>query len=441
MSASGIDYPITITLKAINQTNGALEEVADKLGKLGGKGEHAHEGLFNLLGGEAILGIGEKIGEAGEKIFEFGKEAFEVAKQLVESTVEAGAALGALSKRTGLSANALVQWQYAAKQSHVGAEDFASAMDHLNKRVGEAKAGGGSLLKFLNKVSPAFAKQLKGVHSNEEALDLLSKAFEKVQDPQKRAALQAAAFGKGARDMGVFLGQGVEKLKELRAEGGLLTGDQTEFVRNSEEAEEAINRISTAFDALKNQTVAALLPALEPVFTELTKLLVDNREDLKSWAHDVRDGIHAWFEGGGLERVHTGLSEIATDLKYIYRWGKLAFDAVNLMNPVGLMRGAGHFQSGLSDLAGDLEKLQGSARDVDRSGAGSVAPSYETRQVGSQFIKVPRLTGADAVASGDRAAANYGLTVDFKNVPHGTKVRGSGGPAVEYSVDFNLGTQ
>lgn len=335
-------YPLALVIKAVDKATGPLREMnakikafTDPLQKL--SKDAGFPKLFDAFKGvgSAASKVGDEAGKLITKFFAVGAAAGYAGYEILKSTVDAGDKLAEMAKRVGLSVDAYAQLQFAAGQAHVDQEEFNASMDQFNKRLGEVKAGGGPLLKFLEKVGPGLATQVKGAKNVEQAMGLMANAFESIQDPQRRAALSAATFGKGNLQMGQFLGQGSAKIHELMKRYFEIAGSQEKFAETSEALKKAMNETDAAFNGLRNAAAAELFPALTQLAGVLTTFLASNREGLKAWAQETGKAIEDWVKGGGVDRLIQGFKDFA----------KTAGEVIDMIGgPKGLAIAFGAFQ-------------------------------------------------------------------------------------------------
>jgi hypothetical protein len=322
---AGKNYPITLVIKATDEATGKLRKISAQIGsatqpsrKLGDsfKAMSSNLGLPKLF--EGFKGVGSALGNVGSEAAKLGAAVLGMGTvagfalfSIVKGSVEAGDKLAEMAQRTGLAVNTYASLGFAAAQADVSQEEFNGAMDQFNKRLGEAKANGGPLLEFLKKTGPGLAKQIKGAKSTEEALSLMTDAMTRIKDPQRRAALAAAAFGKSGLQMGQFLGQGSEAVQKYQKRFMELSGDQTKFAEGASVLDNAMRETQTAFDGTKNAVMGELFPAFTKLSEAVTKFLVQNREGLRAWAEKTGAAISKWVDGGGLDRVVKGLQDFA----------------------------------------------------------------------------------------------------------------------------------
>lgn len=313
------DHDVNLIIKAHDHASGPLAGLAAKLRalKVLDPATHGHHEGHTLQG--AFKEIGKAGKELGKEVFELGAKLGELLAigggvafvELLHGSIEAGQHLEKMGKQLGMTADAYAQLAYAANKADVSQEEFDSAMQKFTKGVGEAKAGTGGLLEFLKRVSPVLAAQVRHAKSNTEAFDIMTKAIAKVEDPSRRAALSAAAFGKGSIQMGVFLGEGTEKIHEQMEAYEHLAGEQGEFAESAGEAEGALKDTRAAFAGLTHAAATELLPVLTDLAETAKEFFVEHRGELKEWAHETAGEIKAWVHGGGLQSLAHSLAEIA----------------------------------------------------------------------------------------------------------------------------------
>jgi hypothetical protein len=317
------EFPLHLVIKAVDEATAPLRAINAKLKAFTAPIRKLNNS-FRALSDEAGLprlvkgfkGVGSAVSKVGSEAMSLGLQIAGMATAagfgfyaIVKGSMEAGDKLGMMAERVGLGVDAYAQLQFAAAQADVEQEAFNSAMDQFNKRLGMAKAGGGELLAFLEKVAPALATQVKGAKNTEEALALMTGAFEQVTDPGKRAALAAAAFGKSGLQMGVFLGLGSKAIQAYRNRFYELAGSQEKFAQTSDELDQAVRETEQTFKGAGATIAGELFPALTDLAKALTNVLAGNRGQLREWAKETGAAISAWVKRGGVTEVKDALVE------------------------------------------------------------------------------------------------------------------------------------
>ncbi len=371
-------YPLSLIIRAVDGVTKPLEAINSRLEKTGARLSAPFAKLGNSLGalGKAagIPAIAESFGKVSSAAGNLGEKALGLGAMfagmatagavgfagLVRSAEEAGSRLNDMSAKTGLSVNAFAQLEFAAKRAGVGGEEFAGGMEKLNKGISEARRDTGPLAELLKKVGPAYLRQLKGVKSNEEAFNLLAAAMQKIQDPGKRAELATAAFGRSGVGMINVLKDGPAGVAQLRAEFLKLSGDQSGFAANSDALGDSFDNLETALLGVRNTAAGALMPALTRLTDIVTGFVAKNRDGIQQWAERTGAAIQKWIDGGGVDRLVTGLGDLKnTVVTVVDKVGglgnALGLVAVAMAGPT--LVAAGQFGLALAALGADMVLL------------------------------------------------------------------------------------
>lgn len=283
-------HPIILIIQAVDKFAGPMKNIAARIGKLG-------KGLGNV--GEAAKTVAGRFAALTGAV---GLSAGGVAAAIHE-LMNSGDQLAEIADRVGIGVDAFASLRYAAEQADVSQESFNTAMDFFSKSLGQAKANGGPLLEFLNKVSPKLAEQVKNAKNVEAAMSLMTDAFAAIKDPQKRAALATATFGRAGQQMGAFLHQGSAAIQSQQAEFLKLAGSQEAFAKSSGELDNASRRTKTALMGVATTAAGLLFPALVKIADAVTGIVSSHRADIEAWATTAAKAINDWIAGGGIQEV------------------------------------------------------------------------------------------------------------------------------------------
>jgi hypothetical protein len=297
MAGRDKEVALSISIRAVDKAttqikriNDRLDKVFEPFSKLRKEMGTLHErlGLDKMAAGFKGIGgmvtrlatqVGVVAGVAAGAAFGFKK------------LVDAGDTLGDTAERVGFTVDALAQLRFAAERSGSSAEELDAGLTTFNKTLGQARAGTGRFAAFLKKVSPALLRQVKGAKSNEEAFDLMARAMSQIEDPAKRAALAAAAFGGSGVALAPLLGKGAAGIEELRQRYFRLAGPQQKAVEQASKLKDSFQDLGSATDSVK----AALLSGLGPAFLEMseraTAFLTANRARLTAWIQDFGEKL------------------------------------------------------------------------------------------------------------------------------------------------------
>lgn len=319
------EFPLALVVRAVDKATGPLRAMTARIERVTAPIRNLSKdwakfseaaGLGKIAGG--FKGVGSAFGNVGREAFGLSARLLGLGAagafamfSIVKGAVDAGDNLATMAGRVGTTVNWFASMSHAAAQADVDQESFNGAMDQFNKRLGEAKAGGGPLLAFLNKVSPALAKQVRSTKSTTEAFNLMTDAFAKITDSEKLAALSAATFGKSGLQMGQLLHQGSAAIQEQQYAYMQLAGSQEAFAKNAGELDNAMRETRTAFLGLRSAALGSLFPAFTKLAKGLSDFLVKNRDGIAKWATETGAAIQKWVEGGGLERLGESLKSFA----------------------------------------------------------------------------------------------------------------------------------
>lgn len=325
------EYPLSLVVRAVDKATGPLKRITERLNVANapirefsktwkGFAEAANlGGLSKSLSGfgGALKNVAGETVALGAKLLGIASAAGFALFTVVRGAVDAGDKLGEMAARVGVGVDVYASLGFAAAQADVDQEQFNTSLDQFNKRLGEAKAGGGGLLEFLKKVSPRLGEQVKNAKSTEAALSLMTDAFARIDDPGKRAALAAAAFGKSGLQMGNFLHQGSKAIQEQQRRYLELAGSQEAFAAGAGDLDNALRESETAFLGLRSAIGGALFPALTKLAGLVTAFVVKNRDGIKLWAEGAARAIQAWIDGGGFQRLVDGFSRVASGIGWV----------------------------------------------------------------------------------------------------------------------------
>ena len=251
--------------------------------------------------------------------------------------------LGKLTERIEFPIEEFQTWRFAAQQSGVSNDAFAKSMDRFVKRIGEAKARTGTLYGILKRGNPTLLRQLRATSDSAEALDLYRRALSKVEDPTKRAALTAAAFGRAGLQMSTRLTASEQSIRALRLEAeqnGIVTKAQA---RAAEQYNDALASLKGAVGGLLQSALLPMMPAITRVMRRTRDWVAANREviseRLTSFLRDtgarilrVARSIGTWVAvnedlirsdlTGFLEGARSAMTKLRDNLPQIVKWLK-----------------------------------------------------------------------------------------------------------------------
>lgn len=245
----------------------------------------------------------------------------------VEELATANDTIAKTARRAGVTAATLQELRHALGLSGAEAAEVDKALTVFNRSLGDARAGTGSLSTFLRRVSPDLQRMLLETKSTGEAVDVMFDALAALPTQQERAALAAAAFGRGGLKMTLAVENGTDALRaareEVRRYGNVL---DERALGQSEAFNDELARAKLAWQGLKSVFGTAFIAAALPELKKLTDWFVANKDhayDLaRGFASDVVNGIGAVAKA--VPDIAAALGKVVGAIKDVIEWfGKL----------------------------------------------------------------------------------------------------------------------
>ena len=286
---------------------------------------------------QQLTAVGAGVTKLGAGIAAVGAAIVGPIAAAVQHFTAAGDALGKMSARTGVSASALAELGFAAEQGGATIEDVEKGIRKMQMTLGDAAQGTKTAVDALRQVGLSF-DQISGMKP-EDQFQAIAEGLNGISDPTMRAATAMDIFGRS----GTMLLPMLSTLREVREEArqrGLIPTD--EAVRDSEELNDAFNRVRrtglSAFFEIGAAVAPMLLPALEAVSnitTGVIRWIRENQQLVRTVALIgvglLAAGTAIAAIGGGIVAAGMVVGSIATILPVI------ATAAAAVLSPVGLI--------------------------------------------------------------------------------------------------------
>lgn len=229
---------------------------------------------------------------------------------LLKAFASSSEEITATANKLGLTTDALQGLRYAADSLGVEQGALDSSLTSFVKRLGELRAGTGSLLTGLEDLDPGFARIIASANGTDEALFMMLDRIAKFPDAAKRAALAAAAFGRSGsglvnffRDGPDALGDAIQRARDLGAVLG------SEVLARGLLLDDAIDDLTARSKGLAYTVVAQLAPVLASLMEDFGADLDENREGILQWARDFADRLP-----GRIARFKLALKDLRAEL-------------------------------------------------------------------------------------------------------------------------------
>lgn len=398
MAGKGKDFPLSITVKAVDRATSTLERINKKLETQFKPFQKLRDQITDLGKNTGIGKISEGLKGIGSVVKSVtigfgalaaaGYGAFHVVKGMVDEFDD----LGGTASKLGVTVDALAQLRYAAQKSDVEVGELDASFGAFNKQLGLARAKSGKLYGFLGKVSPVLRKQVLATKSSEEAFGLMADAIVKVEDPAKRAALATQVFGGSGASLIPLLARGSKGIGELRSRYMQLAGSQEGAANAAGQMDDAMIDAEASFKAIKGQILVGLAPAFTMLTEKVTAFFSKNRERIGAWAKDFGEKLPARIEK--LASVLRSVGEVIASVVHAIGW--LVDKIGGAENAVKLLAGGFLAFKGLQ-LAGHIGQIAQGFIGVGTAATGAMGA------IGKLGGAVPILTGVYLAA---KAAAD-----------------------------------
>lgn len=315
----------------------AVDKISPALKSIGEQAKATRGLLGNIAGPEFRQGfgdVGKQIRNVRGNLNKFGQSLKEVGKNIaifsaaagvvgygmasiVMKTTDTAGALDDLALRTGMSAEELQKWGYAALQTGISNEEFYKSLEIMNKNMGALKSGTGPLAQSISKISPALSKQLKGAKDNTEAFEIMLKAIRQVPDVNKRAYLATQFFGKSGMPLINLAAESEESLIQLRKRAQELGILSNQDVAAAAVFGDRIDDLKTKWGDVKDTFSTGLIPYLTPMVSKLTDFLVNNKELINKLVNAVVKPIGNWLENLDFKAITEDILDFIETIKSV----------------------------------------------------------------------------------------------------------------------------
>lgn len=265
------------------------------------------------------------------------------AKTAVMDFAKAGDEIAKTSRQIGLSAESLQELRFAADRQGVSNGMLTSSLQKLNKNVGDAKAGTGTLTTFLRKSNPELLKQFQSVKSNEEAFNLFTKEINKLPNQIEKAAFAQAFMGRSGQEMMKFVEAGPDGILALRQEAqkyGIVMS--TQVAEGSEKFIDSLTNMNSAFKGLGMSIIGGGVKPITELMQSIANfisddekmnaLLADTKDILETSLPIIGGIVGAWAAYNAIIKVQAAYESALATAKLIHAvaTGKLTLAQVGL---------------------------------------------------------------------------------------------------------------
>lgn len=315
------------TEAALLKQKRALEESKDAVENFGQEESKAEENTQDL--GDALNDIGGKFGISLPKemtntlngmlkidtqtlvtIGTFAALAAAVAeteKALISLTIESAAYADEIltqSVVTGLSTEALQEYQYAAELVDVSLDTLTSSQAKMIRSMDAARRGSKEQAEAFDKLGISVQNADGTLRDAQDVFGDAIDALGAISNETERDAIAMTIFGRSARDLNPLIKAGRDGLRELTQEAhdvGYVMGEEALDALGA--VDDQLQRMNRSSEALKNQIAVGMAPAVENLMKKGTDLFVRLQEAA---------------EGSGILEVFGALLDVVSALEPLF---------------------------------------------------------------------------------------------------------------------------
>lgn len=189
-----------------------------------------------------------------------------------------------LSTVTGLSTDALQEYQYMAELMDVSLDTITGSLSKLTKQMYSAKDGTGTAAEYFKALGVSVTDSNGELRDSNEVFTEAIEALGQIGNDTERDAIAMGLFGKSAQDLNPMIQTGAEGMEAFRQEahdmGYVL---DTEALGSLGAMDDSFQRLTLASDTLKNQIGLALAPVITTV--------IEGAVALMQWATPMITGL------------------------------------------------------------------------------------------------------------------------------------------------------
>ena len=189
-----------------------------------------------------------------------------------------------LSTVTGLSTDALQEYQYMAELMDVSLDTITGSLSKLTKQMYSAKDGTGTAAEYFEALGVSVTDSNGELRDSNEVFAEAIAALGQIGNDTERDAIAMGLFGKSAQDLNPMIQTGAEGMEAFRQEahdmGYVL---DTEALGSLGAMDDSFQRLTLASDTLKNQIGLALAPVITTV--------IEGAVALMQWATPMITGL------------------------------------------------------------------------------------------------------------------------------------------------------
>ena len=231
----------------------------------------------------------------------------EVEKALISMTKESAAYADEIltqSAVTGLSTEALQEYQYAAELVDVSLDTLTSSQTKMIRSMDAARRGSKEQAEAFDKLGISVQNADGTLRDAQDVFGDAIDALGAISNETERDAIAMTIFGRSARDLNPLIKAGSDGLRELAQEAHNVGYVMSEEALDALGAvDDQVQRMNRSNEALKNQIAVGMAPAVENLMKKGTDFFVRLQEAA---------------EGSGILEVFGALLDVVSALEPLF---------------------------------------------------------------------------------------------------------------------------
>lgn len=282
------------------------EGLGDALNDIGGKfGISLPKEMTNTLNG--MLKLDAKTLALALSFAAVTAAVVEVEKALISMTKESAAYADEIltqSAVTGLSTEALQEYQYAAELVDVSLDTLTSSQTKMIRSMDAARRGSKEQAEAFDKLGISVQNADGTLRDAQDVFGDAIDALSAISNETERDAIAMTIFGRSARDLNPLIKAGSDGLRELAQEAHNVGYVMSEEALDALGAvDDQVQRMNRSNEALKNQIAVGMAPAVENLMKKGTDFFVRLQEAA---------------EGSGILEVFGALLDVVSALEPLF---------------------------------------------------------------------------------------------------------------------------
>ena len=187
--------------------------------------------------------------------------------------------IGKMSDRLGITTTALQTFRFAGEQAGETFESMDNNLVKFVRNLGDGQKGIKTITDEFDRLNIDLEDQNGNWKDHETILGEVADRYKTMKDPADKLSSAMTLFGRGGRVMVNMLSDGSDGLERLRGElvdsGGII---RESLIRNSEDANDAVNKLSHTINTTFMHALSDMAPAIETAANGLQAFMIPAKE-------------------------------------------------------------------------------------------------------------------------------------------------------------------